>query len=147
MNLVKKAIKEGIEYDFIGGDGLYGHNAELTRSLDELGQFYVLDVHKDKLVFLSEPTFPVPGRKSNKGRDPKLLQPDVEPIQLQNYKKTFSNEDFTREKIRKLPKGWKYAMVHTVTVWHWDGIEEKAQKEHWLLRLNSKSNSKMIIFA
>ena len=33
---------------------MYGHNAELTRSLDKLGQFYVLDVHKDELIFLSE---------------------------------------------------------------------------------------------
>lgn len=54
LRLVKKAIDAGVEYDFIGGDGLYGHNAELTRSLDKLGQFYVLDVHKDELIFLSE---------------------------------------------------------------------------------------------
>ena len=52
LKLVKQAIDAGIEFDFIGGDGLYGHNAELTRALDELGQFYVLDVHKDETIFL-----------------------------------------------------------------------------------------------
>ena len=51
LKLVKRAIDSGIEFDFIGGDGLYGHNAELTRALDALAQFYVLDVHKDELVF------------------------------------------------------------------------------------------------
>jgi hypothetical protein len=80
FNWSKKAIDAGVEFDFIGGDGLYGHNAELTRSLDKLDQFYVLDVHKDELIFLSEPTFSIPGRKSSRGREPKLVKPDIEAI-------------------------------------------------------------------
>ena len=51
LKLIKQAIAAGVEFDFIAGDGLYGHNAELTRSLDVLKQFYVLDVHKDETVF------------------------------------------------------------------------------------------------
>lgn len=139
VKLVKKAIEAGIEYDFIGGDGLYGHNAELTRSLDKLGQFYVLDVHKDELIFLSEPTFSVPKRKGNKGRNPTLLQPDIEAIQLQNYIKILSKKDFTREQIRKTAKGWKYVMAHTVTVWHWDGKEQKAQKRTLVITQSQKT--------
>ena len=60
LKLVKRAIEAGVEFDFIGGDGLYGHNAELTRVLDKLAQFYVLDAHKDETVFLSEPAFSIP---------------------------------------------------------------------------------------
>jgi len=30
LKLVKRAIDSGIEFDFIAGDGLYGHNAELN---------------------------------------------------------------------------------------------------------------------
>ncbi|MDP2890297.1 MAG: transposase [Bacteroidota bacterium] len=70
LKLVNQAIDSGIEFDFIAGDGLYGHNAELTRALDALGQFYVLDVHKDELIFLTEPTFCVPERKGNRGKFP-----------------------------------------------------------------------------
>ena len=139
LKLVKRAIEAGVEFDFIGGDGLYGHNAELTRALDKLEQFYVLDVHKDELVFLSEPTFAVPERKSNMGKTPTLLQPDIQSIQLQDYIKTLIPEDFTREKIRKTAKGWKYAMVHTVTVWHWDGKEQKAQKRTLVITRSEKT--------
>ena len=32
LKLVKLAIDSGIEFDFIAGDGLYGHNAGLTRA-------------------------------------------------------------------------------------------------------------------
>ena len=139
LKLVKTAISAGVEYDFIGGDGLYGHNAELTRALDKLEQFYVLDVHKDELIFLSEPSFRIPERKSTKGRKPELIQPDIEAIQLQNYIKTLSTKDFTREQIRKTTKGWKYAMVHTVAVWHWDGKEQKAQKRTLVITRSEKT--------
>jgi SRSO17 transposase len=138
LNLVKKAIDAGVEFDFIGGDGLYGHNGELTRSLDKLDQFYVLDVHKDELIFLSEPTFSIPDRKSTRGREPKLLRPNIESMQLQDYVKTLSNNDFTREQVRKTAKGWKYAMVHTVTVWQWDGKEKKAQKRTLVITKSEK---------
>ena len=63
LKLDKRAIDSEIEFDFIAGDGLYGHNAELTRALDALYQFYVLDVHKDELIFMTEPTFLIPERE------------------------------------------------------------------------------------
>ena len=139
LKLVKRAIEAGVEFDFIGGDGLYGHNSELTRALDKLEQFYVLDVHKDELVFLSKPTFTVPERISNMGRTPTLLQPDIHAIQLQDYIKTLTPEDFTREQIRMTVKGWKYSMVHTVTVWHWDGKEQNAQKRTLIITQSDKT--------
>ena len=138
LKLVKRAIDSGIEFDFIAGDGLYGHNAELTRTLDALDQFYVLDVHKDELIFLTEPTFSIPERKGNRGKFPTKIQPDIEPVQLQNYKKTLTDKDFTTEQIRKTAKGWKTAKVHTVSVWHWDGKEEKACKRTLVITKSEK---------
>lgn len=138
LKLVKRAIDSGIEFDFIAGDGLYGHNAELTRALDALSQFYVLDVHKDELIFLTEPTFSIPERKGNKGKFPTKIQPDIEPIQLQNYIKLLADKDFSTEQIRKTAKGWKSAKVHTATVWHWDGKEEKACKRTLVITKSEK---------
>ena len=138
LKLVKQAIDSGIEFDFIGGDGLYGHNAELTRALDALDQFYVLDVHKDELVFQTEPTFSIPERKGNKGKFPTKIQPDIEPVQLQNYMKLLTDKDFSTEEIRKTAKGWKRSKVHTATVWHWDGKEEKACKRTLVITKSEK---------
>ena len=55
--MIKSNIKLGVKFDWIGGDGLYGHNSELTRALDDENLFYVLDVHKDELIYLEEPVF------------------------------------------------------------------------------------------
>lgn len=139
LKLIKQIIQAGAEFDFIGGDGLYGHNAELTRALDDLDRLYVLDVHKDETVFLSEPTFSIPERKGNKGRMPTNIQPDILPIQLQNYIKTLTDNDFTTEYVRQTAKGWKVAKVHTVTVWHWDGKEEKACKRTLVVTISEKT--------
>lgn len=126
-------------FDFVGGDGLYGHNAELTRALDQLpGVLYVLDVHKDELVFLEEPTLSIPPKKGSKGRTPALRQPNTTPIQLQKYVSSLSDRDFTVEKVRKTAKGWKQVQVHTVTIWHWDGKEEKAQKRTLVITRGEK---------
>jgi SRSO17 transposase len=138
LKLVKLAIGSGVEFDFIGGDGLYGHNAELTRSLDALAQFYVLDVHKDELVFLAEPSFSVPERQGKSGRLPTKIQPNIEPIQLQNYIKLLTDKDYSTEQIRKTAKGWKTAKVHAVTVWHWDGKEGKACKRTLIITKSEK---------
>ena len=53
--MIKQDIERGIDFDWIGGDGLYGHNTELCDELDNLGSFYVLDVHKDEKVFFEKP--------------------------------------------------------------------------------------------
>jgi SRSO17 transposase len=139
LKLIKQAIEAGTQFDFIAGDGLYGHNAELTRALDNLKLFYVLDVHKDETVFLSEPTFSIPERKGNKGRMPTNIQPNVQPIQLQAYFKTLTEKDFTTENVRQTAKGWKVAKVHTVTIWHWDGKEEKACKRTLVISVSEKT--------
>ena len=99
LKLVKRAIEAGVEFDFIAGDGLYGHNAELTRSLDKLCQFYVLDVHKDETVFLREPTFSIPERKGSQGKMPTKIHPDIESVQLQNYIKTLEDKDFSTGQV------------------------------------------------
>ena len=138
LELVKEAINNGVEFDFINGDGLYGHNSELTRALDDLGKLYVLDVHKDERIFLSEPTLSVPEKKSNKGRTPTLLQADTVSIEVQDYMKTLTAKDFKKVKVRRTAKGWKKCKVHIVNVWQWDGKEERAKKRTLLITISEK---------
>jgi len=76
-----------------------------------LDQFYVLDVHRDELIFLTEPTLSVPERKENNGRFPTKIQPDIKPIQLKNYMKLLVDMDFSNEQIRENAKGWRSVKI------------------------------------
>jgi len=57
---------------------------------------------------------------------------------LQNYIKLLTEKDFSTEKTRKTAKGWKRSKVNTVTVWHWDGKEEKACKRTLVITKSEK---------
>lgn len=127
LEMIKAKVALGVKFDWIGGDGLYGHNSELTRGLDEEGLFYVLDIHKDETIFLEEPSFSIPKKKSKKaGRTPTKTMPNVEAKRVDIYGKELKESDFEQVTVRKTAKGWKHVMVHTVAIWHWNGVEEKA---------------------
>lgn len=107
LEMIKSDKELGVQFDWIGSDGLYGHNTELTHGLDTKGLFYVLDVHKDELFYLEEPTFSVPPKKGKKGRTPTNLQAYKPTCRIDNYYQGLSQDQWEKVKVRKTTKGWK----------------------------------------
>jgi SRSO17 transposase len=128
LDMIDELGKLGIQWDWIGGDGLYGHSYELTTGLDERDLFYVLDVHRDERIYEEEPQIAVPPRTHPQGRPPTQLRADREPIRLDRYCVALSSDDWELVKIRKSQKGWVKRKVHVATVWVWDGKEAKARR-------------------
>ncbi len=118
LEMIDQALDEGIDFDWIGGDGLYGHNRELRDGLEQRKLLYVLDVHKDEKIFTELPTFVLPKKTNKRGRPSKKLKPSIDPIRLDKYLKQLNHQDWHIEKkIRKTHKGWKKLKVHTCNVW------------------------------
>ncbi len=143
LEMIKEDIKLGVKFDWIGGDGLYGHSYPLCKGLDELGQLFVLDVHKDEKVFLQEPTISVPEKKSGKGRKPKKLKSDIESIRLDNLVKNIKLEDWKLEKIRDTLTGELWLNIYKIGVWTWDGFEPKARRRTLIISKTIENNPKM----
>ncbi len=130
LEMIDQKINEGIEFDWVGGDGFYGHNSTLRKGLDDRGRFYVLDVHKDEKMFTSLPIFAIPERNGKMGRPSKKPQPHIEPIRLDAYMKQLTNEDWVVEKkIRKTHKGWKKLKVHTKAIWIAQGDDQEVVEQ------------------
>lgn len=127
LQMIQSAVQLGVKFDWIGGDGLYGHNTELTHALDDEKLFYVLDVHKDETIYLEEPCFYVPEKTSKRGATPTKIKADKEGYRIDKYHQKLEKKDWQKVRIRKTTKGWKFVNVHTLKVWHWDGIEDKAR--------------------
>lgn len=70
LDMIKQDIERGVKFDWIGGDGLYGHNVELCDGIEKLNELYVLNVHEDERVFLGGPTFSIPEKTKGRGRKP-----------------------------------------------------------------------------
>ena len=132
LEMIKQDIERGVIFGWIGGDGLYGHNYELGKGLDNLGRFFVLDVHKDETVFTEEPKLEVPERKSAKGPKPTKLKADKQAIRLDKLMEQVKPEEWRLEEIRDATKGKLILYVYKTTVWSWDG-EEKEARERTLI--------------
>jgi len=129
LDMIDEDVARGVKFDWIGGDGLYGHNSQLTKGLDDRGLFYVLDVHKDEIIFVEEPEIVKPGKTNKKGRPPKKLKALGEQCRIDKYFEKLDNTDWTKEYVRKTTKGWNKLYVHVCEVWVWDGQEKKARKK------------------
>lgn len=129
LDMIKQDIERGVHFDWIGGDGLYGHNTQLCNALDDLGCFYVLDVHKDEKVFLEEPEITVPSAKPGRGRKPVKAQSNIEPIRLDKLVSSVTEKQWKLEEIRDTVKGKLKLYIHKQNVWIWDGKSKKAKNK------------------
>lgn len=128
LDMIDEDVKRGVKFDWIGGDGLYGHNFQLAKGLDQRNLFYVLDVHKDELIFKEEPEIRIPEKLQGKGRQPKKLKAFGTQCRLDKYIKGLDGSDWTKEQVRKTAKGWKKLFVHVAEIWIWNGQENKARR-------------------
>ena len=56
LELVQRARRNGVRFSWIAADGGYGQNRALLRALDDAGETFVIDVHRNQRIFLEEPS-------------------------------------------------------------------------------------------
>ena len=143
LDMIKQDIERGVKFDWIGGDGLYGHNTKLCKGLDNLGQFYVLDVHKDETVYTKKPLFSIPERKSKKGPKPTKIRADIKPIRLDKLINKIEDEQWESEEIRDTTKGKLKLYVYKTTIWTWDKKETKARQRTLIITKTTDKRPKV----
>jgi len=143
IEMIKEDIKRGVKFDWIGGDGLYGHSFELCKGLDDLKLFFVLDVHKDEKVFLSEPIFEVPDKKIGRGRTPINLKANISDFRLDKITEQLKLEDWKLEEIRNTTKGILKLYVYKTEVWSWDSVETCARLRTLIITKTTEPTAKI----
>lgn len=143
LELIDKAIANNIVFDWVGEDGLYGHNYELGRGLDERDLLFVLDVHKDQHIYEQAPKIFVAEKKEGRGRNPSQKKTLSTPIRVDKYAENVEKEDWEILRIRQTTKGWLKASMHYKEVWIWDGKEEKARKRTLIIRKTLDKNNEI----
>lgn len=56
LDLIERALKNGVEFSWVGFDGFYGENGQLLRMLDATDLTFMADVHRDQYVWDVDPT-------------------------------------------------------------------------------------------
>lgn len=143
LDMIKQDIDRGVSFDWIGGDGLYGHNTKLCDGLDKLKLFFVMDVHKDEKVFLKKPSFKVPEAKKGSGRKPQKLKSDLCSIRLDKLQEEIVDGDWKLEEIRDTVKGKLRLFIYKKEIWTWDGESPKAKKRVLIITKTTESKPKV----
>ncbi len=120
LDIITHQLAQGVSFDYIGADGLYGNDIAFARGIDNLGQIYMLDIHSSQHVYLEKPELYLPERKSSKGPAPKKLKASTSSIAVKDYIETLGPKDWQLIKIRHSAKGMLKGSFHFTKVYIWD---------------------------
>jgi SRSO17 transposase len=124
LEIVKEARRRGLQFEWVGGDEVYGNNRELTDALEALGETFLMDVASNLHIYESDPrlqTKPSPASKT--GRSKTIKADDGKP--RSRTVEVVVREHFARESrtitVRETTKGTMRVRIWVKEVWQGDG--------------------------
>jgi SRSO17 transposase len=132
FEMVVGARQNGVRFSWVGMDGGYGKEPALLRRLEDHGEVFVADVHKDQRIYLEDPEPAVPGRTSPRGKKPTLLKAQSESQRVDEWVKAQPAESWQKVTVRPGTKGKLRVEALQARVWLWDGSEQTARYWHFV---------------
>jgi SRSO17 transposase len=129
LEMVLHAHQQKLVYSWVSTDAGYGKGLDFPLKLEALGETFVVDVHKDQLVYLEEPQLEVPAY-SGRGRKPEKPRPNPKPLRVDNLTLAQPEEAWQKIAVREGAKGmieyeyifgrvWIYNAEHgAIRQWH-----------------------------
>ena len=142
LEIIHQQVTNGLSFDFIGGDGYYGNDADFASSIDALGYLYMLDIHKDQKIYLERPDLAVPERKGHRGRKPKRLKATTDELTVSEYLQTLEGEDWQRISVRNTAKGVLVADYHFVKLWIINASKMQVERRLLVIRRTKTKDGK-----
>ncbi len=147
LEIVRSQRKAGIRFDWVGADAFYGNDSEFLKELDNDGELFVIDIHKDQLIYSEEPIIGVPEKKGILGRNPCLLKADTNGFGVGEYYQTLRSKDWKKVKLRKGTKGELISKVHVKEVFTWNKKDNSACRRLLIIRKTKKGKKSEIKYA
>lgn len=134
LAMVEHAQHLGIGFNWIGFDAGYGKEPAFLRALDAAGQTFLGDVHKNQLIYLSNPEPKIPEPKKRQGRGPSRPRAQCNPLQVDQWAKQQPAKAWKRFTLRDSTRGkLKVDCLHR-RVWLWDTKEPNPHCWHLVVR-------------
>ena len=139
LEMVKHQRELGVRFAWVGADGGYGKEPAFLRGLEEINETFVVDVHKDQLIYLEDPDPIIPPKKNPKGRRRTKLHAQTEAIRVDQWAAQQPEADWQRYTLRDSTKGELRVQILHRRVWLWDKKEAKARLWHLIVRREPNS--------
>lgn len=141
LEMIRHQRMLGVRFHWVGADGLYGNDPEFTQALDDMGQTFMVDIHKDQLIYLENPDPVIPEARSKQGRKPEKRKAQTDPIRVDQWMVMQPDSSWSLMTLRESTKGTiKVEMLHR-QIWVWDGEETHARQWHLVIRRDPHSKS------
>jgi SRSO17 transposase len=141
LEMIHDQRQAGLRFQWIGADGLYGHDAEFTQTLDDAGEIFMVDVHKDQRVYLDDPQPLVPEGESKPSRQSEKLQARIDSTRVDQWTAMQPDRSWSPATLRDSTKGKIRVEILHRRIWVWDGKERVARQWHLLVRRDPHSKS------
>lgn len=144
QEIVEQAINRGIGFEWVGMDAHYGMSLSLLEALDEQGEIFVADIHKDRHIYLNDPAPYLPENTTGKGRKRRRYCSDEQAIEVKDWARNQPESAWKRKTLREGDKGKLIVEVLHQRVWLWDKKSATAKQWHLIVRreLNSPKTLK-----
>jgi SRSO17 transposase len=134
LDIVRRARERGMRFSHVGVDAGYGKEPAFLRALDDGGEVFVADVHRDQRVWTEDPGLHVPAPTFGRGRPSKKLQAAATPVTVEELAKGLPARDWTRCVLRDCTRGQLQVDIAHRRVWVWNGEESRARCWHLIVR-------------
>lgn len=134
LEMVRHQRRLGVKFAWVGGDGGYGKDPALLRALEDDGETFVMDVHRNQGVYLDDPQPQWVEGKGARGRPTRRLQAQCDPIKVEDWVKGQNSSAWIRVALRESTKGQLRVEILHRRVWLWDRKEERARHWHLIVR-------------
>lgn len=140
LDIVRRAVANGVRFRWVGADAGYGLVPEFLNGLDDMGQAYVVDVHKDQRVYLADPRPQVPPAKPGaRGRRPARLRTDARAQRVDALAAGLPADAWQEVAVRDSTRGPLGVRAASLPVWTWDGCEPRARPRTLLVSVHGQS--------
>lgn len=136
LEMLEHHKKAGTRFNWVGGDGFYGHDIKFRKSVSDAGFTYMLDIHETDGVYLEQPNISIPEKTAIRGRKPILLKADKQRIKVKMIASDAQPDQWNTYKLRDAAKGPLIIEGIIKEVYTWNEKSETAQKEILVLRRN-----------
>lgn len=147
LEIINHQVSLGTRFDYLGGDAYYGADQQLTDEIDKMSIPFLMDIRENQHIFRENPVIGIPKAKSNRGRKPKKLKPNLKSITVKEYQESLQSKDFNLLKVRNTAKGKLIGLYHFTTVYIWDGQSHHASKRLLLIRKSVKKRKTEIRYS